>query len=103
MNNLQHKEFWEQIIRNPDGSLNEEQIFKELEDFKDLIHRHVTVVCELTGNTLSKATYPAETIISVANDHFTNQLEHEMKMMIEDAKNLDIIDDKQMEQILELI
>jgi len=50
----EEKDFWNPIIRNSDGSLNEEQIMKELYDCHLMMHISSTVFCEITGNKVSK-------------------------------------------------
>jgi hypothetical protein len=60
-------EFWKDIIYK-DGKINEEQVMKELADFYFVIQEVPKVYCHVTGGMLSYVTYPAQTIISVADD-----------------------------------
>jgi hypothetical protein len=61
--------FWKKICTNPDGSLNLEQIKKELADFHYLIQEVPKVYCEITGNKMSYPNYPANSVLQAYEDH----------------------------------
>lgn len=46
--------FWKEIVENPDGTLNKEQLKKELYDFSQLIGNLSALYCYITGDTVSK-------------------------------------------------
>lgn len=85
--------FWKDIVCNPDGTVNIEQLKKELHDFHFIMEQVPKVYCHVTGDTLSKLMYPAETVIRVADDHFNAMLEQEMK----DRKDDQEIDEQSIE------
>jgi len=59
------KEDWKEIIYK-DGKIDEEQVFKELEDFAFLMEQASTVYEHFTG--LAKTNYFAQTIISIIEE-----------------------------------
>lgn len=59
---------WKEILENPDGSINVEQLKKELSDFDDLIDRMSTLTCFITRDRLSYPTYPVRTLIGVMEE-----------------------------------
>lgn len=86
--------FWKGIVCNPDGSINQEKVKKELYDFSYIMDQVPKVYCHITGDILSKLMYPAETVISVADEHFQKVLEREMKEAAEeDEQKLDPMDE----------
>lgn len=62
------KSFWDDIIRNPDGSLNEEQVYKELADFSFVMEEVPKVYMHITNDLLSKVNYYADGVIAKADD-----------------------------------
>lgn len=64
-----YQEFWKPIIENPDGTINLEQLKKELADFSVCMSEVPKVYCHITGNRLSYVNYPAATVISVADEY----------------------------------
>ncbi|MBC9913173.1 hypothetical protein [Chitinophaga varians] len=79
-------DFWRDIVCNPDGSLNSEQVKKELADFKFVMDQVPKVYCHVTGGVLSKVMYPAEVVIASADQNFNTQLELEIKERKEDGE-----------------
>lgn len=65
----QWETFWKGIVCNADGSINIDQVKKELYDFSFLLDQIPKVYCHITGSRMSKVMYRAETVISVADDY----------------------------------
>ncbi|MED1863345.1 hypothetical protein P4V41_07735 [Fictibacillus nanhaiensis] len=63
-----YDEFWKDLVENEDGSLNLDQVKRELADFRLLIQEVPKVYEELTG--LSKPLTRAEAILSIVNDKY---------------------------------
>lgn len=61
-------ENWKHILTHPNGNIDVEQLKKELFDFSKLINNVGEVYCHVTGGRLSYVTYPANTIIEVADE-----------------------------------
>lgn len=59
--------FWKPIILNPDGTLNLEQIKKELHDFYTMLKNVPVVYDHVTGGRISKPLTPAEVVCSEAD------------------------------------
>ncbi len=61
-------EFWKDIVFNPDGSINVEQLKKELSDFSMVMETASKVYMHITDGKISKVTTLPEVIISEADD-----------------------------------
>lgn len=58
------EEFWKDIVCNEDGSINIEQVKKELCDYNFILEQVPKVYCHITNGLLSKPTYAADTVIN---------------------------------------
>ena len=87
----QWNDFWKDIVCNPDGSVNMEQIKKELSDFRYLMKQVPKVYCEVTGNTLSKIMYPAEKVIECFNDYTERLLKDQVQDIVDDMISDEVI------------
>lgn len=67
------QEFWADIVCNEDGSINMEQVKKELYDFRIIMNEVPKVYSEITGGRLSYLTYPAETVLGVYYEKYGNK------------------------------
>lgn len=76
-----YNEFWKKILELPDGSIDKEQLKKELADFSWVLKQVPKVYDEVTGGLLSYATYPAETVLQAYKAH------------LEDMEDMEIDDD----------
>lgn len=87
--------FWKDIVEKEDGTIDIEQVKKELSDFYVCMDNVPQVYAEITNGTLSKVTYPANTIIGLFHDYFINKswLYDDLMDMINDqqADNDDIV------------
>ena len=66
-------EFWKDIVCNEDGTINIEQLKKELCDFSVMMNEVPKVYCEVTGNAMSKPLYYADDVIAIFNDKYGNK------------------------------
>ena len=73
-----YNDFWKPIIEK-DGTLDVDQMKKELYDFYVMIGEVPKVYCHITGNKLSKPLYPAETVIRAADDYTDQLIEEAIK------------------------
>lgn len=69
----QEWEFWKDIVCNEDGTINIEQLKKELCDFSVMMNEVPKVYCEVTGNVMSKPLYYADDVIAVFRDKYGNK------------------------------
>lgn len=65
-----YQEFWKDIICNEDGSINVEQLKKELYDCSRMMDNVPIVYSEVTGGTLSYPTYKAETVVNIFREKY---------------------------------
>ena len=63
-------EFWQTIICNEDGTINIEQLKKELCDYSLMLGEVPYVYSEVTGGMLSKPHYYADGVIQVFNETY---------------------------------
>lgn len=63
--------FWKDIILNPDGSINIEQLKKELSDFYFIMNEVPKVYDSVTGGRMSKISYHASDVIAESEDYYT--------------------------------
>lgn len=69
--------FWKEIILNEDGTVNLEQVKKELFDFSFMLEQVPKVYYEITGGFLSKPNYYAVDVINKADEYYEKL--HELK------------------------
>lgn len=77
---------WKEILELPDGSIDKEQLKKELMDFSDLIERMSSLTYTLTGGRLSYATYPQSTILFVKEEVDEENRRQQQKDDLEDGQ-----------------
>lgn len=58
------EEFWKDIVCNKDGSINVEQVKKELCDYNFMLEQVPKVYSHITNGLLGKPNYKAETVIN---------------------------------------
>lgn len=68
-------EFWKPIVSNPDGSINLEQLKKELYDFRQVMNNVPEVYDHITGGTVSKILTKPSVIKDLADEHYTKTAE----------------------------
>jgi len=65
----EYQEFWKEIIEKPDGSIDKEQLKKELFDFSQLMINASKVYCYITGDAISKVNTDPDAVIRCADDY----------------------------------
>lgn len=63
-------DFWKKIVCNPDGSLNETQVRKELHDFYIAMQCVPKVYDHITGGTISKILTDPKHVIDAAEENY---------------------------------
>jgi hypothetical protein len=79
-------DFWKEIVCSPDGTINIDQVKKELSDFSFLLEQIPAVYMHITGGKMSKVMYRAEDVIKLADNYFNEQLEEAVKDELEDRE-----------------
>lgn len=74
---------WKDILIKDDGTVDIEQLKKELFDFSEMIDRMVKVTCAMTRDRLSKPTYPPHILIG----EMELAIEEDIKDRIKDDKS----------------
>lgn len=74
---------WKEILQREDGSIDIEQLKKELMDFSDMIGRLTSLTSQLSGGRLSYPTYPVSTIMfvkkEVEQEEYLEQQQEDLK------------------------
>jgi hypothetical protein len=74
-----YQEFWKDIIEKPDGTIDVEQVKKELYDFRVMMREVRKVYDDVTGGKFSKPNTAAEHIIDAVNERIEKIVEDEIK------------------------
>src|SRR5690554_6072270 len=65
-----YESFWKDIVENPDGSLNLDQVKRELHDCALLLDAVSKVYCHVTGGIVSKPLTDPSVVCSLADEHY---------------------------------
>ena len=69
---------WKDILVKEDGSIDVEQLKRELFDYSQMIDRMCTLTHEVTGYRLSKPNYPVSVIMDEVEDFREQELKNRM-------------------------
>ncbi len=83
--------FWKDIIMNEDGTVNLNQVKKELSDFSFMIDQVPRVYEELAG--LSKPNYYADTIIGLARERQEEHLKEDLQELVNEMVECETVDE----------
>jgi hypothetical protein len=75
-------EFWKEICTNPDGTINLDQIKRELFDYRFMLHEVPKVYVAVTNGLLSKPNYYANEIIGKYEDYINEFVEKQKLELI---------------------
>lgn len=67
--------FWKDILELPDGSIDVEQLKKELSDFSQLMYSVSIIMDEVTGGMVSNPLTDPDVVISLHNDYVNRMCE----------------------------
>lgn len=74
---VEYDEFWKDIIENEDGSINLDQLKKELSDFKQLMTNIPKVYMHVTGGAISKVNTKPEAVCQLADEHYSSLMSND--------------------------
>ena len=77
------KEFWDPIIRNENGSINEDQLYKELHDFSNILKQIPYVYEHVTGGMISKPNTHWEAVTNLADIHYRDIYKDSVKALLD--------------------
>lgn len=69
----EYQEFWKDIVENEDGTLNKEQVKKELCDFSMVMDNCTKAYCEMTCNIISKPNTKFFEVLRIFENKFWNK------------------------------
>ena len=70
-----YEDFWKDIVEDENGELNKEQVMKELADFHFLIKNIPKIYDHVTGGNCSNPMTLPEVVMSLYDDHRTEEIE----------------------------
>lgn len=73
-----YDEFWRDIVERPDGSLDVDQVKRELHDYRQLLREVPKVYMHVTGGKISKPNTRSEVVIAQAQDYMADLCEERM-------------------------
>lgn len=68
-----YEDFWKRIVENEDGSLNIDQVKRELSDFYYMIEEVPKVYYHVTGGIISKPNTKSSAVISIADENYARE------------------------------
>lgn len=77
-----YNKFWREIVQNPDGSINLDQVKRELFDFYRVMQNAAEVYCEITGNRVSKPLTDVNVILGLWEEGIQKRIEEEIQDQI---------------------
>lgn len=63
-----YNKFWREIVERPDGTLDIDQIKRELYDYRDLLHEVPKVYMEITNGVISKPNTTASAVLQLHSE-----------------------------------
>jgi hypothetical protein len=77
---------WKEILEKPDGSIDKEQLKKELMDFSDMINRMASLTSNVTDGRMSYSTYPVYAILEQMVEAQEEEREYQRNNDLEDGE-----------------
>jgi 5-methylcytosine-specific restriction endonuclease McrBC regulatory subunit McrC len=86
-----YQEFWKDIVENEDGTLNEEQVKKELCDFSMVMDNCTKAYCEMTIGEISKPNTNFSEVLNKFQEKFyyASNIKDDVRDMLEGCGNLE--------------
>lgn len=87
----EYQEFWKDIVENEDGTLNKEQVKKELCDFSMVMDNCTKAYVEMTCNNISKPNTKFFEVLGIFQEKFLNIecVRDDMRETIENCSTLE--------------
>lgn len=87
----EYQEFWKDIVENEDGTLNKEQVKKELCDFSMVMNNCTKAYVEMTCNNISKPNTKFFEVLGIFQEKFLNIecVRDDMRETIENCSTLE--------------
>lgn len=87
----EYQEFWKDIVENEDGTLNKEQVKKELCDFSMVMDNCSKAYMEMTRGNISKPNTYFSEVLGIFQEKFwyAENVKDDVKDMLKDCKDYD--------------
>jgi hypothetical protein len=84
----EYEEFWKDIVENEDGTLNKDQVMRELSDYSMVIDNCERAYYEMTNGLISKANTLFSEVECVFNDKYVCKDVYDAYGCIDDIKEI---------------
>ncbi|MBN6054548.1 hypothetical protein JYK22_21580, partial [Nonomuraea sp. RK-328] len=74
-----YNDFWKDLVENEDGSLNRDQVMRELSDYHHLLEQAAEVYSHVTGGRISKTNTIASAVTAVADERIDEIVNAEIR------------------------
>ncbi|MGS2645900.1 hypothetical protein [Streptosporangium sp. G12] len=81
---ITYDKFWKDLVEHPDGTLNRDQLMRELADYHAFMGSASEVYSHVTGDRISKVNTAAHAVISVADERVDELLSEELRDIAEE-------------------
>jgi hypothetical protein len=96
----EYESLWRKIVENPDGTLNADQVKRELFDYSELMKRATEVYASVTGGMISKPETMAHHVIDQANRRRDEAYDEAINDLI---KSLEMDPDEEFASVAEVV
>jgi hypothetical protein len=83
-----YEDFWREIVENPDGTLNLDQIMRELHDYRVVMHEVSIAYDDVTNGRLSKPNTAARHVVAAVDERIDTAVEDARQEAAEELEEL---------------
>lgn len=83
-----YEDFWRELVENPDGTLNRDQIMRELHDYRVVMHEVALAYDDVTNGRLSKPNTAARHVVAAVNERIDTAIEDAKKEAADELEEL---------------
>ena len=86
-----YQEFWKEIVENEDGTLNVEQVKKELADFSMVMDNCTSAYSEMSGSLITKPNTYFSEVLKIFQEKFWNVdfVKDDIRDMLKDVDDIE--------------
>jgi len=88
-----YQEFWKDIVENKDGTLNKEQVKKELFDYSMVMDNCSSAYSEMTGGEISKPNTYFSEVLRIFQEEFLHNdiVKDDIRDMLKDVDDIEAL------------
>ena len=88
-----YQEFWKDIVENEDGTLNVEQVKKELADYSMVMDNCTSAYIEMTGGEISKPNTYFSEVLRIFQEEFLHNgiVQDDIRDMLKDVDDIEAL------------